>query len=80
MNVSMREGQEADWPNFKTWCGANWFSALTERVNFNKGHDPNRTVAWAILRKLYKSTERPQVQSLMTQLTGFKIDIRGASD
>ena len=34
---------------------------------------PNGTAAWRALTMLNKSTERPCVQSLMTQLTGLKM-------
>ena len=42
-------------------------------INFIRGHKPNGTAAWTALTKLHKSTERPRVQSLMTQLTGLKM-------
>ena len=42
-------------------------------INFIRGHKPNGTAAWAALTKLHKSSERPRVQSLMSQLTGLKM-------
>ena len=42
-------------------------------INFIRGHKPNGTAAWTALTKLHKSTERPRVQSLMTQLNGLKM-------
>ena len=69
-----REGEEADRAKlqYMVWCEL--VQCLDKAsINFIRGHKPNGTAAWTALTKLHKSTERPRVQSLMTQLTGLKM-------
>ena len=69
-----REGEEEDRAKlqYMVWCEL--VQCLDKAsINFIRGHKPNGTAAWTALTKLHKSTERPRVQSLMTQLTGLKM-------
>ena len=69
-----REGEEADLAKlqYMVWCAL--VQCLDKAsIYFIRGHKPNGTAAWTALTKLHKSTERPRVQSLMTQLTGLKM-------
>ena len=69
-----REKEEADLAKlqYMVWCEL--VQCLDKgSINFIRGHKPNGTAAWAALTKLHKSTERPRVQSLMSQLTGLKM-------
>ena len=66
-----REGEEADRakPQYMVWCKL--VQCLDKASNnFIRGH---KLWDWTALTKLRKSTERPRVQSLMTQLTGLKM-------
>ena len=69
-----REGEEADRAKLQyiVWCEL--VQCLDKAsINFIRGHKPNGTAAWTALTKLHKTTERPRVQSLMTQLTSLKM-------
>ena len=69
-----RDGEEADPAKLQYMV---WFELVQcldkASNNFIRGHQPNGTAAWTVLMKLHKPTERPRVQSLMTQLTGLEL-------
>ena len=69
-----REGEEADRAKlqYMVWCEL--VQCLDKAsINFIRGHKPNGTAAWTALTKLHKSTERPRVQSLMTNDELFSV-------
>ena len=69
-----REGEETDRAKlqYMVWCELAQCLDMAS-INFIRGHKPNGTAAWTALTRLHKLTERPRVQSLMTELNGLKM-------
>ena len=69
-----REREEADLAKLQYKVKRELVQCLNKaKIIFIRGHNPNGTAAWTDLTKLHKVTERPRVQSLMTQLTVLKV-------